>query len=105
MVGHEHYECIPAIYLVEGGGVVKIGYSRAVRNRIKRMEVRFRGWHGELRNCAVFPVEQDDLLRLERACIKALHEQATPLESRREFFAGIKFEDALAIVRPIVEAN
>ena len=105
MVGHEHYECIPAIYLVEGGGVVKIGYSRAVRNRIKRMELRFRGWHGELRNCAVFPIDEYALLSTERACIKALHEQATPLESRREFFSGIKFEDALAIVRPIVEVN
>jgi hypothetical protein len=86
----------PAIYLVEVGELVKVGRSSCPVQRLK-------GLHGEhkmsLGRFIAFPqANARNLYWLECRAISALRAVASNVEGRREYFTGVTFDAAVAIV-------
>jgi len=92
-VGKHHHSCV---YLLGfDNGVVKIGFSEAPAFRLAVLAKEWDRQSIHIDHFCVFTGGRP----LERACIARLHAVAQPLPGRLEYFTGIGYDEALALVQ------
>lgn len=90
---------VPALYLIEGDGVLKVGMGVSVAVRLQCAHRMFTRMGHKPGRFATFPVEQArGLGSAERMCILALRKVGTNVGGKRELFSGVSFDDACRIV-------
>ncbi len=101
---YRRFDCLNAfghaIYLVEmGGGVIKVGKSHYPPERMRGLFNQAKRSGHALGRVRVFrPSYARDLWWDEYACIHALAIGARAVDGRREYFTGLAFDDAAAII-------
>lgn len=80
------------VYLVErSDGVIKVGNSRNVRNRLKQLQCQFARAGMSLGRMHV----RGGGLDIERRAIQALSRLASPVPGTAEYFQGVEFDVAM----------
>lgn len=87
----------PAVYLVEVGECVKVGFASVPCTRLRGLHAAHAKQGEAIGRFVLFPNHD------EEKCIRALHAAADPVRGRREYFAGIGFDEAVNVLRAIKE--
>lgn len=90
----------PALYVAEfGNGVVKVGQSGNVRERLLSLERLCRRHGHAITRFEVFCGQREQ----EQKCIAAISSLREPVEGHCEFFAGVAYPDAIDAVYGVLE--
>jgi hypothetical protein len=87
----------PAVYLVEVGECIKVGFASNPFERLRGLHASH-AKDGEAIGRFVLLPNHD-----EEKCICALHAAARPLRGCREYFTGIGFDEAVNVLRTVKE--
>lgn len=88
------------IYVVEYGSVIKVGRSRCTQERMRQLSCQAEKEGVSIGRVCAFPV--DDAMRAETLCLKAIR-VTTDSRTRGEYFSGIAYERAVAVVSHVLE--
>lgn len=96
---YQEHGYVPAIYVMEADGAVKVGQATAISRRLCHLHSALRRRGVSVGRFAVFHQPCVDLYRAEHACINALRAAAQNVGRSREYFTGITYDAALEVVR------
>lgn len=82
---------VPALYLIEIDGGVKVGISHRPVARLREHHRR----HGSLGRFCVSPAPAANLWAAEQRCIKVLSSKWRAAPGRIEYFSGVDYDAAL----------
>ena len=85
----------PSVYLLAlSNNVIKVGYSRSPAFRLADLAREFERQSIFIDRFCSYPGSRN----FERACIAGLTAVAQPLPGRLEYFTGINYDDAKAVI-------
>ncbi len=96
----------PALYLIEVGDLIKVGRSVMPHCRLRELHTKSARRGMAMGRFQTFPMSDRVLSWRETDCIKALAAIATSRPSiRSEYFQGISFEQAIAVVQAVLRTT
>jgi hypothetical protein len=88
--------CVSGVYVMEAGPFIKVGRAYSLHSRLRAVHNAFLRKGEVPGRFATFPTKAADAA--EGRCVRALRAVAQAAPGHREFFIGIAFDQALAIV-------
>ena len=98
----------PCVYAVElSNGIVKVGASSSARGRMMSLQAQVkRAYRAELGRFFIMPrATVKAAYEFETLAVHRLEQLAEPIPGRREFFAGIGFDEAVRVLRSVARAT